>query len=211
MTTTLALQSAVPLAKGGRRIVFRHPTEPRWIVKVLQASYIKRLIPDPTHWRRKRKRYKHYITYLQEAREHLTLCAIYGAPPKHVQKLVGFADTDLGTGIVYEAVFGPDGKFAPTLEALIDQGAVTAEIKSAYEEFRAWLIEAPVVITPLHTDNIVCAQDESGKPYLVLIDGVGERAAVSIKGIFPFINRRAKLNNFANFERSALPPGFRSV
>jgi hypothetical protein len=209
MSRTLKLKDETPLAKGGRRLVFRHPHDPRLIVKVLQDTYIKRLIPDPDNWRQKQKRYKRYITYLQEAREHLTACALFGTPSKHMQKLAGFVDTDYGQGIVYEAAFGPDGNFAPTLDAMIKQGRYTPEIAQAYEEFRAWLIDAPVVITPLHTDNLVCVRDDAGKPYFILIDGIGERAAVPIKGVFPWLNRRAKLKNVRRFEQREFPADLR--
>jgi hypothetical protein len=211
MAEALRLDESTLLARGGKRYVFRHPDNPRLIIKVLQASYLKRIMPDPDNWRRKRKRYKQYITYLQEAREHLAACAFYGEPPRHMQKLVGFVQTDYGPGLIYEAVFGPDGKFAPTLQDLIDRGEATAEIKQAYEEFRAWLIDSPIAITPLHSDNMVCIRDGAGKPYFVLIDGIGERGTVPIKGVIPWLNRRSKRKNFAFFERQELPPGFRAA
>jgi hypothetical protein len=210
MSEILQLKDKTPLAKGGKRLVFRHPDDPGLIVKVLQGSYIKRLIPDPNNWRQKRKRYKEYITYLQEAREHIAACAAFGHPPKHMQNLVGFVDTDYGPGLVYEAVFAPGGTFAPTLKDLIGRGEVTPEIKQAYEEFRAWLIAAPIAITPLHNDNMVCVRDAAGKPYFVLIDGIGHRGTVPIKNIFPWLNRRSNRKNFEHLERRELPAGFRS-
>ncbi|HYI42781.1 MAG TPA: YrbL family protein, partial [Sphingomicrobium sp.] len=98
MSETIKLAGVTPLASGGRRLVFSHPDDPRLIIKVLQKSYIKRLIPNPENWRQKRKRYKQYITYLQEAREHLAAYAACGERPKHMQNLVGFAGTDYGPG-----------------------------------------------------------------------------------------------------------------
>ena len=211
MSGMLQLKDKTPLAKGGKRLVFRHPDDSGLIVKVLQDSYIRRLIPNPGNWRRKQKRYKQYITYLQEVREHFAACAAFGHPPKYMQNLVGFTNTDYGPGLVYEAVFGPAGTFAPTLKDLIDRDEATPDIKQAYEEFRAWLIAAPIAITPLHNDNIVCVRDAAGKPYFVLIDGIGHRGTVPIKGIFPWLNSRSNRKNFEHFERRELPPGFRAA
>jgi hypothetical protein len=200
MARILQLKATEPVAKGGRRLVFAHPDDPRLIIKVLQPAYLKREWPEPLTWRRKLKRYRRYFGYLQEVREHLAACTHYGTRPKHLQNLVGFIDTDYGLGLIYEPVLGPGGKFAPTLQSLLTHKLYTREIQQAYNEYRDWLINAPITVTDLRSDNIVCARDETGKPYFVQIDGVGEKTLVPIKGFVPWLNRRSKIRNLRKFE-----------
>jgi hypothetical protein len=200
MSRPVEFRNTTPFATGGKRFVFRHPDDPSLIVKVLQPAYLRRQWSEPLSPRRRMKRYKHLFSQFQEVREHIAICTVEGRPPKYMQTLVGFMDTDYGPGLVYKAVFAPDGGFAPTLEDLVQSRRYTAEIAAAYAEFRAWLIEAPIVLTPLRPDNIVCARDEIGAPYFVLIDGIGERGTIPFKGMVPYLNKRSKLKDLRRME-----------
>lgn len=201
MSVMIRLSDRKPAAEGGRRLVFVHPDDPKLIIKVMKPSYMAQNWSAPLTIRQKTKRYKQHTYLFMEVREHLAACAKNGHPPKHLQNIVGFADTDLGLGLVYEAILGPDGKFAPTLQDFIDRGQYTPEIQKAFLEFRDWFVDAPIVTTPLHPDNMVLNRDETGKPYFVLIDGIGEKTVIPIKGWLQALNRRHKLKDLKRFDR----------
>jgi hypothetical protein len=189
MSNIIRLQGETPVAKGGRRLVYRHPGNPRWIIKVWRPDYEARHWSNPS-WRQKRKRYQQFGPFFHEVREHLAICAKQGRVPRHMQSMVGFADTDLGLGLVYEAVFAPDGVgYAPDLKSIVLDGGYTPDIDAALQTFRAWLIDAPIVVGDLRPANLVLARDETGAPYFVLIDGIGEKMAIPIHGAWPWLNR----------------------
>jgi hypothetical protein len=200
MTNVFSLKAAQPVAAGGRRLVFAHPDDPRLIIKVYRPEFLEREWGNPS-WRQKKRRYRHLFPLFQEVREHIAICAAEGRPPKHMQNLVGFAETDYGLGLVYDAVFDGAGNYAPTLQMLIRDGRYTPEIASAFREFRDWLIETPIVVLDLRPANFVCAHDESGKPYFVIIDGIGEKTIIPIKGFVRWLNRRSKKRHLAVLER----------
>jgi hypothetical protein len=201
MSQIIELKDTEPVAEGGRRLVFRHPSDPSLIIKVFRPEFLARQWGGPLSWRQKRRRYRHLFPFFQELREHVAVCALNGAPPKHMQNLVGFAETDYGMGLVYDAVLDAEGRYAPTLATLLDQGLYTAEIHRAFLEFRAWLIDAPIVVADLRPGNFVCARDADGRPYFVLIDGIGEKTVIPIKGLALWLNRRSKRRHLAWLDR----------
>ena len=200
MSEIFELKSLQPVARGGRRLVFTHPRDPALIIKVFRPDFLEKEWGKPS-WRQKRKRYRHLFPLYQEVREHIAICAAEGRPPKHMQALTGFAETDYGPGLVYEAVLGPDGKFAPTLRDLIQRGEYTPEIQTAFRAFRDWLIDTPVVAADLRPENFVCARDANGKPYFVIIDGIGEKSVIPLKGFVRWLNRRSKRKQLKILDR----------
>jgi hypothetical protein len=198
MSQIIELRNVEPVARGGRRLVFRHPGDPALIIKVFRPEYLAKTGTGPlSAWRQKRRRYRHLFPFFQEVREHVAVCAAGGRPSRHMQNLVGFAETDYGMGLVYDAVLDTEGRYAPTLDDVIDRGLYTPEVQRAFEDFRAWLIDAPVVVNDLRGGNVVLAHDQGGAPFFVLIDGIGERTIIPIKGVALWLNRRSKKRHLA--------------
>jgi hypothetical protein len=187
------LKDRAPLASGAKRYVFRHPNDAGLIIKVFRPDKLARWWPRPVPWRRRRRRYQHLSTFFQELREQIAARAVDASPPRHLQNIVGLADTDLGPGLIYEIVAGPDGGPAPTLGKIVHSGGYGTRHADALDAFEAWLLASPIVLSELHLGNIVVSTSAAGELCLVLIDGIGEKAVVPLKGYVPWLNRRHKL------------------
>lgn len=197
---TLILKHLEPVAAGTRRFVFVHPHDSGLLVKVLRPDRMKDWWPRPVPWRRRTRRFQHLFPFFQEVREHMAACVEDGRPPRHLQNIVGFADTDYGLGLVYSAVRQPDGRLAPTLSSLIRTAEPDACI-AAFEEFKKWLMQSRIVISELHMSNIVCTTDVKGF-HLVLIDGVGDKAIIPLRGYIPWLNRWRKRQYLTKLEQT---------
>jgi hypothetical protein len=204
--TFLPLADRTPVAVGGRRLVFEHPDDRDLLVKVLRPDRIPARVP----WRYRFKRYGRLEESMQEIRETIALWAAHGRVPKHVQPVVGFADTDLGFGLCCVAVRDPDGRLAPSVAELVRSGRYDRTAEESVEEFKSWLVDAPVVLRDLHPGNIVVHEPEPGRPTAVLVDGMGERTLVPVNGAIPALNRLRKKRQIAKFE-SMLDRLFRSA
>jgi len=116
---------------------------------------------------------------------------------QQVQNIIGFADTDMGLGLVVEAVRGADGELAPTLEHLKKNNQLNDAVLSALEEFFEWLLASPVIINDLHLNNLV--YDQHGR--VVMIDGLGDRHLIPIKAYSQRFNRAYKHKKIERLRR----------
>jgi hypothetical protein len=184
-----ALRGLEPLASGAKRYVFAHPQDPGLIIKVFRPDQLARWWPTPVPWRRRRRRYQHLATFLHELREQIAARAADALPSRHLQNIVGLADTDMGPGLVYEIVTDADGAPAPTLGHVVFSGAYGEPHAAALAAFETWLLASPIVLSELHLGNIVMAAGETGAPLLVLIDGIGDKAIIPLKSHLGWLNR----------------------
>jgi hypothetical protein len=198
----VSLRERTPIAQGTRRVVYAHPDDPGLIIKVTRPDYLARRWTGTLSWRQKRRRYRHLLPFLLEIREHMAICAAWGSAPRHIQNLVGFANTDLGFGLVSEAARTASGAYAPTLHQIIMEGRFDERLATALETFRHDLLATPIVVTDLRPANIVCAEEPDGTPYFVLIDGIGEKTIVPINSFIGWLNRRYKERWVRDFEAS---------
>ena len=195
----LLLRNAKPLAAGMDRWIFAHPGDPALIVKVRRLDRL-----SAQSWRKRLlcrfHRHGYWGRYLYEIYEHLAAAHHHGVTPPWMQKWRGFADTDLGPGLVYEAERQPDGSLAPTLGRLLREGCVDEAARRDLEIFLQQILESPVVVADLHPDNLV----HSGGRF-VLIDGIGDHNALPLRQWFPALNRRSKLKKCRRLWRACFP------
>ena len=92
----IELGNRVPIASGSTRDVYLHPNDDSLLIKVVPAGVIERRYVRGRAWYKTPRRYRHFMTYLREVREQIALRAQTKAHPPSLQKIVGFADTDLG-------------------------------------------------------------------------------------------------------------------
>lgn len=202
MSAIISLRDRTPIAQGARRVVYAHPDDPALIIKVTRPDYLARRWTGTLSWRQKRRRYRHLLPFLLEIREHMAICAAWGEAPRHIQNLTGFANTDLGFGLVSEAVRTASGDYAPTLHQVITEGRFDTRMAAALEIFRRDLLATPIVVTDLKPANIMCAEEADGTPFFVLIDGIGEKTVVPINSFVGRLNRRYKERWLQDFEAS---------
>lgn len=204
----LSLDKLEPVALGGVRRVFRHPDDPALLVKVIRPDVVEQKFGSGRKWHKSLpRRYRQYISYLREIREQVALFANGDEHPEFVQRVVGFADTDLGPGLIVAAEFGRDGKLAPTLYDLIVRGRFDAKMRAELERFCADLQASDVMVGDLHPRNLVYAYTPARGDHFVIIDGLGFKTVVPLERAHRFFNRASKrmrirhmLRNIARLE-----------
>jgi len=186
------LGGRVPVASGSTRDVYVHPDDDSLLIKVVPAGVIEKRYVRGRPWYKTPRRYRHFMTYLREVREQIALRAQSQSHPASVQRIVGFAETDLGFGLVVEAAKDRQGRLAPTLPQLIAEGRFDAAARADFEACLNELIELPVVLADLHTQNFVYAWSKERGDHFVLIDGIGCKNLIPFNRLSPLVNRYAK-------------------
>ena len=143
-------------------------------------------------WYKTPRRYRHFMSYLREVREQIALRAQGKTHPASVQRIVGFAETDLGFGLVVEAAKDRQGRLAPTLERLIAEGRFDASALAALKACLDQLMQLPIVLADMHIANFVYAWSERHGDHFVLIDGIGCKNLIPFNRLSPLVNRYAK-------------------
>jgi hypothetical protein len=193
------LGNRAPVASGSTRDVYPHPDDDSLLIKVVPAAVIEKRYVRGRPWYKTPRRYRHFMTYLREIREQIALRAQSKTHPPSVQKIVGFADTDLGFGLVVEAAKDRQGRLAPTLPQLIAKGRFDAAARADLEACLSELIELPIVLADLHTANFVYAWSEERGDHFVMIDGIGCKNLIPLNRLSPLVNRYVKRRRIQRF------------
>jgi hypothetical protein len=188
----IELGNKVPIASGSTRDVYLHPHDSSLLIKVVPPAVIEKRYVRGRPWYKTPRRYRHLMTYLREVREQIALWAQTRTHPRCVQKIVGFVNTDLGFGLVVEAVKDRQGRLAPTLEQVIAEGRFDAAARAALLACLDELMRLPVVLADLHFGNLVYAWSEAHGDHFVLIDGIGCKNLVPLNRLSPLLNRYTK-------------------
>mgnify|MGYP001028077477 FL=1 len=192
----IILRNSIPLAKGGSRFVFRHPENLGHLIKVIRPEVIEKRFGAGASWYKRLRRFGKYLSYRREVDEFLAVHAANDAAPDFLQHILGFAETDLGLGLVIEGVFREDGELAPTLGDLLHDHLYNEKIERALEHCFAEILSCPVVLSDLNVGNFVYDEVEQR---FIMIDGLGNANSFSIKGFSARANRKAKLKRFERF------------
>ncbi len=190
LITPLHLASLAPVGQGAQKLVFRHPDDPRVLVKVINPSFIERRDKKDRFYQ-KRRRIGHHRAFAREMIEHLASRALQPGrlgPCHHIQNILGVVDTDMGAALLVEAVLDENGELAPTLSDLVESGRFGPREQQALETFLDWALTSTVLINDLSADNL--AWHPEG--YFVMIDGLGDRAGIPIRAVSPWLNRLYK-------------------
>jgi hypothetical protein len=196
----IRLKDAKIIAAGRTRDVYRHPDDPTLLIKVIRPSAIEQRYGRGAPWYKfKRRRYRHLIAYLREVREQIAVHAAGEGHPPFLQKIVGFAETDLGMGLVVEAVRGADGDFAPTVADLAREGRLDPGRRAALDRFLDEVVVSPVIVADLNPFNVVCGLAPDGSEHFVLIDGIGHKNLIPLERMSARINRWSKARKVDRF------------
>src|SRR5262245_56917594 len=186
------LGDRVPVASGSTRDVYVHPDDDGLLIKVVPAGVIEQRYERGRPWYKTPRRYRHYMNYLREVREQIAWRAQSRIHPPSVQRIIGFAETDLGFGLVVEAAKDCQGRLAPTLPQLIAEGRFDAATRGDFEACLNELIELPIVLADLHPPNFVYAWSKEHRDHFVLIDGIGCKNLIPFNRLSPLVNRYSK-------------------
>ena len=197
----LELKHLQPLAKGNARLVYEHPQSPRLLIKVMRPDLVERRQVSPKLWFQGLRRYDPYVVFLREIREYVAAYAALGQAAPFAQVVHGLVETELGLGLVLEAVRNSDGGLAPTIAKLVQQGQFDAEATTALDQFLSELLESDLVIADLHERNLVYALGRDGSRRFVLIDGLGDSNLLPLKSWSRWFNRRSKGKRIARLRK----------
>ena len=212
----LHLDDADVIARGGERLVFIHPTQPKRLIKVLRerpaemftrwtfGHLTQRYFPSARH----RPVMKQYHEYARLAFEHQR-DPDFVMPVSH---LYGFCQTSLGLGGITERVTNDAGENGPTLADLVAGNALNDALLESFNAFVDRLFRVGVAVGDVSPTNfvrgwrhIVPGGAASG-PDWVMVDGFGDRHAVPIRSV----SRRARIWGLDDcFRRNPLVTGLR--
>lgn len=205
MNQLLHLKHLQPVAIGRQRYVFVHPDDPGLIVKVVTEGYAARRSDKGgrpyKRWHKNYIRSRHHQVFLREINEHLALRAAESSLPCYVQEIVGFAETDIGLGLVSRAVRGRNGELAPTLRTLLAEGRFNEAVRRHLDEFFEWLLKSSVVIGDLNAGNLVYGNDSVSGDHFVVIDGIGDKNIVPLSSMSARLNRMSKQRRIRRINR----------
>lgn len=193
MTKPLQLKEQTPLTQGRSRLVFQHPHEHDWLVKVMRPDVLERRFGSGAAWYKRRRRFGCYLSYVREIQEFIAGWASHNQSLPFLQKVVGLAETDFGLGLVIEAARGSDGGLAKPLSLMLRDGELDEAAEAALNRFLTQLLDCDVIISDLNPGNLVFAFDPAEGHRFVMIDGLGNPNVLSMKAFSRHINRRSKL------------------
>jgi hypothetical protein len=207
----LRLAHLTPIASGSTRLVYRHPDAADVLIKVMRPEVLERHKSGP--FLKQMIRGRPVKLFLREIRELLLLMAL-GESPWFLQAVTGIAETDIGPGLIVEALRGRDGKLAPSLVDVIGRREFDASARQDLDRFVRALSESGVVLCAVSPTNVLYASDDVRGSRFVLIDGFGDRSYLPLKGL-RWVRQRAKARQLAWFsgevERLLREPSSRTV
>ena len=189
----IKLKNSTPLAKGKCRLLFKHPDNPALLIKVIDPSIIEARFGPKAKLHKRLRRSGKYVSFFREIQEYLAVHAKTGTEPDFLQKIIGFAQTDLQLGLVVEGVFQKNGDLAPPLGQLLSEHLYDEGIEAALESCFQKILECPVVLSDMNVGNFVYLSHENR---FVVIDGTGNVNPLGMKGQSDYFNRKAKLRGF---------------
>ncbi len=196
MENAIQLKNTEPLAKGRSRLVFQHPDHEDHLIKVIRPDVIEERFGKGAKWYKRLRRFGRFLSYHREIEEYLAVYASHNRALPFLPEIIGFAETDLGLGLVIRAIKTPDGKLAPSLIDILSENRETPEIREALEKCFSEIVNCDVIISDLNVGNFVHLEHENR---FVLIDGTGNASPLAFKAYSRALNRRHKLRRIEKF------------
>lgn len=169
------------LARGGKKLIFKHPDNDDLLIKVLIPEKRAKWIAEKKIRLIKRRFGAYYRTFYREIDEYLSVSMRSDRIPDFIQPFYGICHTNLGIGMIVGKILGPEGQLAQTLEKIATTGQFSAkQLHDLVDVIFDKLVANRVVACDLVPCNFVLDLAE-GSPRLVLIDGFGDTTLIPIK------------------------------
>lgn len=190
----LPLSQHEPVANGSSRWVYLHPHQPGFLIKVLK----KRMPAQQVYGfknRIKALKGRHKLTrHMREIEQYITVKSCRNDKfIEHLPMMTELQDTDMGFGVVVEAITDAQGQLAPTLTDLVHNKLMTIQRITLLEMFFERLLRSDVVAGDVHGRNIVLETKTDGTERFVLVDGLGDSTIIPTRALSWWINRYKKI------------------
>lgn len=192
------LKGQAPVASGSLQLVYQHPTEPDYLIKILQLDKMRK------RWNRKSRglpiprRFGLYSAWIREVSEYMALRSRMpdGVAPEFMQRHYGFVDTDIGPGMLVGKVTDREGALAPDLALVVQRHGITDDLCRKLVQLRSRIEELNLPTTDISVRNILLGWSEAQGDHLVVIEGFGMNTLIPVKRWIPALNRRSIRRHF---------------
>lgn len=120
-----------------------------------------------------------------------------------VARCYGWVETNLGKGLVFELVYDSDGTPSIKFQDYIERNGVNDEIKLELKKLKNYLLLNNIVVCDLKKSNILC-QNVVGRPFLKLVDGVGNRDYIKLANWFSYWAKKKIERHWVRFEKKLM-------
>lgn len=190
MQKPLQLSTIQPIASGAAKTVYQHPSLPGKLIKIAKVDFLKK---QPSG---RFSRLPRYWEYVSQIIEHLAIREQLSPHTSYIENIHGLIDTDLGVGLVVDAITTSNGSLAPTIkEILLENGDFSQQQQSAFEDLLNWVKETNIIIRDFSTNNVVWNETDN---IFVIIDGIGGKPFFSLRNIISSYNLKT---NFKKAEK----------
>ncbi len=151
------LDESLYIAKGAERECYLHPND---FTKVIKVEY------NNSIDRNQNNLDLYYYNYLEKKNTSYS----------NIVKCYGEVETNIGSGVVFDAVKNDDGTFSQSFEDVIAQKTLSKEEESKLLlELQYYLSENNIVFGDVVLSNILCQKISKNNYKLIIIDGLGGR------------------------------------
>ncbi len=193
----LSLAEVEPVGMGNRRRVFVHPDNPDLCIKIARNDHIRAQLDNrglvyrimPTRWRD--DNWLEARAYQQSVLQ-TTEPAIW----RHLPRLLGWQETDIGPGLVFDYYRNAEGGPAPTLRKTIETFGLRPDIRQALDDLHTYIRSADIWMRHPNTENTVIGLDG----HIKLIDCLGTYNMQGLRYI-PAVRKHRQERNIAYLER----------
>ncbi|MGH1439316.1 MAG: YrbL family protein [Cellvibrionaceae bacterium] len=182
----IKLKDTEYVGKGGEKIVYFHPEDKSKLIKVINPDYIKFMKKNRSLTYRLR-RLTHYWFFSNMIIEHIASREEDIENKRFLQNITGFVDTDMGFGVVVDAVRKLDGSIGDSLGDIIKQKRYTEKHENALNDFLSWMLNVHIIIRDLWLDNLIWSEENE---HFVLVDGIGGRYLPTLRSYWRKYNLR---------------------
>lgn len=170
--------------------MFEHPDNSKWLIKVYHNTESEK---KKSVFHSYRKRYNFQAGLLREFREYIASKSENECPlDRHIPKIIGLADTDIGLGLIVERLQDNEGNLAVTLWQLMKQGSFKPEMLNKLDLFFQSVRKSDIVVGDLNVENIVWAFNRQTGYNFFLVDGLGDKTFIPMKRWFGTLNNKYK-------------------
>lgn len=178
------------IASGAFCDCYRHPNISDQCIKIQTTN------------KKARKRLKTDLAYYKNL--HNRQSDLY-----YVADYLGSCQTNLGQGHAYQCVLDDDGTVSKTLEYYLENNILEPDVfLNELHQLAVHLLNNQILISDIHPKNILIQRVEGLTPKPVLVDGVGDKVAITMLNVFaPVVHTKIirRWNRFINLLTERYP------